>query len=295
MRIAVIVPCLNEEVTVAHVVEECRRHLPEARVYVLDNGSRDATAARARAAGAEVIHSPLRGKGHVLRHAFRVIDADYFVMIDGDGTYPVSEAARLIRIAHDLNYEMVMGARLKTSRPEAFRRLHLFGNHLFTTLVRSLFGYPVQDLLTGFRVFSRRFTEEVAVVSSGFEIETELTIRAIAQNLAFCEVEIPYVERPRGSHSKLRTFRDGWRILWTIARALKAFRPLYVFLPLAAISLGLAALTPPLLAQALSTFAALVAAMGVYFDSRLSLERLRIGVGSTKRLPAAPSSARDAA
>lgn len=276
MKIAVIIPCLNEELTVGKVVQDCLHYLPEAAVFVLDNGSTDQTAARAREAGAEVIHSPLRGKGNVLRHAFRVLDADYYVMIDGDGTYRASEAKRLVGIARSLNYEMVTGARLDSSAPEAYRPLHYLGNRLFTGLVRLLFGFPVQDLLTGFRVFSRRFTQEVSLQSHGFEVETEITIRAIAQGLAFTEVSIPYVERPLGSRSKLRTFRDGWIISWTIVRLLKVFRPLAYFLPLAALLMVLSLWAPAPAQNALGTLAAIFAGLGFYFDSHLSLRRLRL-------------------
>lgn len=276
MKIAVIIPCLNEEITVARVVQDCLRHMPDAGIFVLDNGSQDATAERAREAGAQVIHSPLRGKGNVLRHAFRVLDADYYVMVDGDGTYRASEAKRLVGIAHSLNYEMVCGSRLQSSEPEAYRPLHYLGNLLFTGSVKLLFGYPVQDLLTGFRVFSRRFTREVALQSPGFEVETEMTIRAIAQGLAFCEVPIPYVERPEGSKSKLRTFRDGWRISLTILRLLKVFQPHYFYLPLAAITFTAALFSTALVQSVLGMCAALFVGLSFFFDSQLSLRRLRL-------------------
>lgn len=275
MKITVIVPCLNEELTVARVVRDCRRELPTAEVVVFDNGSVDGTAEAARAAGARVIPSPLRGKGNVLRHAFRVLDADYFVMIDGDGTYPVREARRLIEIAEGQGYEMVSGARLEDARPEAFRPLHFLGNRLFTFAVRALFGFPVRDLLTGFRVFSRRFAQEVTLLSRGFEVETEITVRAIAQDMAFTEVAIPYVERPQGSHSKLRTFRDGWRILMTIVWLLKDFRPLAFYVPLALVS-----------APFTATGAAFVLVMGLHADSTLRARRLRLARSQDER-PAA--------
>lgn len=245
MKIAIIIPCLNEAAAIANVVRDCRDKIPEADVYVLDNGSEDETSALAEKAGALVIHSPERGKGNVLRHAFRVIEADFFVMIDGDGTYPVSEARRLVQLARDYNYEMVMGSRLKFGVPTAFRPLHYSGNRLLTGLVRVLFGFPVQDLLTGYRVFSRRFADEVNLISRGFEIETELTIRAMAQNLAFCEVPIAYGERTQGGKSKLRTFRDGFKILLTIVRFWTYFRPRLFFGTMAIASLGLAVTLPP--------------------------------------------------
>jgi len=293
MKVAVIIPCLNESAAIAKVVRECRHHLPSATIYVLDNGSEDDTAREAAKAGAEVIHSPQRGKGNVLRHAFRVIDADYFVMIDGDGTYPVSEARRLIDLAAGYNYEMVMGSRLKLGKAEAFRPLHFMGNKLFTNLVRLLFGFPVQDLLTGYRVFSRRFAQEVQLISRGFEIETELTIRAMAQNLAFCEVPIPYGERVEGGKSKLRTFRDGWKILLTIVRFLSYFRPLLFFSTLSALSalgLWLSAGHPSALLFMVST--PLFAALAFYLDFTLQHQRFQRAQSVGKGSPVSEISAR---
>jgi glycosyltransferase involved in cell wall biosynthesis len=274
MKIAVVIPCLNEELTIARVVGDCRRHLPDAEVYVLDNGSEDRSAEEARAAGAVVVPSPLRGKGQVLRHAFRVIAADYYVMVDGDGTYPVAEVGRLLRLAYEGNYEMVMGARLQLGRPEAFRPLHYLGNRLFTTAAQVLFGYPVQDLLTGFRVFSRRFAGEIRLISDGFEVETEMTIRAMAQNLSFCEVPIPYCERPVGSRSKLRTFRDGWRIGWLMLRFLREFRPLPFFTAAAVTTYLIACVAPPLLGQTLSVTSALFIGLGFFFSTQLTWRKL---------------------
>jgi glycosyltransferase involved in cell wall biosynthesis len=287
MKVAIVVPCLNEELTVAKVVADSRRNLPDARVYVLDNGSVDQTAALARQAGAEVIHSPLRGKGHVLRQAIRLIDADYFIMVDGDGTYPMEHASALLQIAIDCNYEMVMGSRLQMGKTEAFRPLHFLGNVAFTFMVRLLFGFPVKDLLTGFRVFSRRFVNEVHFVSNGFEIETELTIRAIAQNMAFVEVPIPYIERPTGSRSKLRTFRDGWIILRTVFRLLRGFRPLLFFTPLAALLLALATLAPAPLASAFTMASALLLTLGFFLSTRLDLERFKLRESRTDERPTA--------
>ncbi len=249
--------------------------MPNAEVYVLDNGSDDDTGEIAEKAGARVIHSPQRGKGNVLRHAFRVIDADFFIMIDGDGTYPVKEAPRLLELAASCNYEMVMGSRLKLGKAEAFRPLHFFGNRMFTGLVRLLFGFPVQDLLTGYRVFSRRFADEVQLISRGFEIETELTIRAMAQNLAFCEVPVPYGERIEGGKSKLRTFRDGWKILLTIVRFLAYFRPLLFFSLLSGFSLGAAFWVGEPFRTPLQVAAPLLLVMAFFLDFILHHQMLR--------------------
>lgn len=275
MKIAIIIPCLNESAAIGRVVKDCRAHLPRANVYVLDNGSEDDTGEIAHQAGAQVIHSPQRGKGNVLRHAFRIIDADYFIMIDGDGTYPVAEAPRLLALAAECNYEMVMGSRLQLGKPEAFRPLHYMGNRMLTGLVRGLFGFPVQDLLTGFRIFSRRFAQEVHLISSGFEIETELTIRAMAQNLAFVEVPIAYGERTEGGKSKLRTFRDGWRILLTIVRFMAYFRPLAFFSILAGLTLLLASILPEPVRTAPLIAAPLLWALAFALDFILHHQMLR--------------------
>lgn len=218
MRVAIIVPCLNEQSTVAQVVRDCQLHLPEADVYIFDNGSTDQTSEVARAAGAQVISSPQPGKGCVLRHAFAVIEADYYIMTDGDATYSMQEGKRLLASALETNCAMVVGSRLEQAAPSAFRPLHRLGNRLFTSLVRLLFHYPVQDLMSGLRVFSHSFAHGTPFTSQGFEIETELTIRAICQNIPFLERPIYYTPRPQGSHSKLRTFRDGFKILMMVLR-----------------------------------------------------------------------------
>ena len=229
MKVAVLIPCFNEEASVAQVVTESRRFLPNAEIWVIDNASTDRTAELASSVGAKVLLSPLAGKGNAIRHGFRVIDADYYVMVDGDGTYPMREAPKLLELARTQNFEMVTGSRLQRARREAFRPFHFFGNRFFTGLVVLSFGFPVRDLLTGLRVFSRRYRNEVQLTSRGFELETEMTVRAIAQNMAFCEKDISYVERVSGSSSKLRTFKDGFKIFMTIASLLAFFRPRFFF------------------------------------------------------------------
>lgn len=224
MKIAVVIPCLNEEVTIAKVIADAHRYLLHAEVLVFDNGSEDATALKAKKAGAKVIAVPERGKGNVLRHAFQSLDADYVVMIDGDGTYPMNEAPRLIDFARRKQLDMVMGSRLELGLRSSFRRLHYTGNVFFSGLVRALFNHPITDLLTGFRVFSRRFINEVELQSRGFEVETEMTLKALNQQLPFAELAIPYAERPQGGKSKLRTFRDGWVILNAVFKLWLEFR-----------------------------------------------------------------------
>lgn len=218
MRIAFIIPCLNEAAAISNVVADCRKYMPGARVYVLDNGSEDGTRTEAILAGATVIDTPARGKGNVIRHAFQAIDADYFILVDGDGSYPISEASKLVKVAYQGGYDMVTGSRLELSSIEAFRRYHHFGNIMLTRLVRILFRRDVQDLLTGYRVFSRSFTQEIKLKSKGFEIETELTLKAILGGFSVREMPIFYQERTSAGKSKLRTFRDGFKILFTILK-----------------------------------------------------------------------------
>jgi len=225
MSIAFVIPCLNEEVTIADVVRACHAAIPEAAIYVFDNNSTDQTAARAEAAGAHVVKSPRPGKGAVVRHAFATIEAEYYVLIDGDGTYPATESRRLVDLARTGGYEMVNAARLQLGPRPAFRPLHFAGNVMFTNIVRRTFGHQILDLLTGFRVFSRAFVKGVRLTSEGFEIETELTIRALAEERPLLEVPVEYQERPVGSASKLRTFRDGARISRTIVSLALEYRP----------------------------------------------------------------------
>ncbi len=280
MKIAVIIPCLNEEATVASVVRDCLKYLPGAEIYVFDNGSDDQTTQVAEKAGARVIHSPLRGKGNAIRHAFRVVDADYVMMIDGDGTYPVREAPRLIKMASDNQYAMVMGSRLQLGLPQAFRPMHYSGNRLFSALVSFLFGFPVQDLLTGQRVFSRHFVKNMQLVSRGFEVETELTIRALMQNLPMIEVSIPYVDRPEGSKSKLRTFRDGFIILKTVGRLWKHFKPMRFYSLLACGFLPLNWFIP---GNVCSFVAAAFFCMGFFLEARQESQRLRLHQAAPSR------------
>jgi glycosyltransferase involved in cell wall biosynthesis len=273
MKTAVIIPCLNEEASVAKVVADAKKALPQAEIYVLDNGSNDSTAAVASQAGAQVIHEPLRGKGRVLRHAFRAIDADYYVMIDGDGTYPVGEAPRLLKLAQEFKYDMVTGARLAKGNPQAFRRWHYEANRFFTGLVSWLYRQPVLDVLSGFRVFSRRFSQEATLLSNGFEVETELTIRAMMQNLPFCEIDIAYTDRPVG-RSKIRPLRDGFRIFLTILRFMSYFRPMAFYTGLAACVWILSSLLSRANQWYLQNMPALFLVLGFYMDARLNLRRM---------------------
>ena len=234
-RIAVLIPCLNEEITIAKVVEDFRRALPGAAVYVYDNGSSDRTAARAAEAGARVVPSPRRGKGHVVRHMFASIDADAYVLVDGDDTYPAAQADRLLGALHPGAVDMVVGARTAGAAAGAFRLFHRFGNHLAARLIASLFRVPATDVMSGYRAFSREFVLSVPLVSGGFEIETEMTLQAAAKGYAFREVPIDYGRRPQGSVSKLDTFSDGFLVLRTILLIFKDYQPLVFFTTLAVI------------------------------------------------------------
>jgi glycosyltransferase involved in cell wall biosynthesis len=227
-RIAVLVPCHNEEAAVAKVVADFRAALPRATIYVYDNASTDRTAEVARAAGAVVRREPLKGKGHVVRRMFADVEADIYVLVDGDATYDAASAPAMVdKLRSDL-LDMVNGARV-TKEADAYRAGHRAGNRILTRIVSMVFGNRIQDMLSGFRVFSRRFVKSFPALSTGFEIETELTVHALELCMPVCEVATPYGSRPAGSNSKLSTFRDGVRILLTIITLLKEERPLMFF------------------------------------------------------------------
>jgi glycosyltransferase involved in cell wall biosynthesis len=242
-RIAVLVPCYNEETTVAEVVRAFRSALPDATVYVYDNNSSDRTSDVGRAAGAEVRRETHQGKGYVVRRMFADIDADIYVLTDGDATYDAPSARAMIDRLIDERLDMVVGARVDREEA-AYRRGHRTGNRLLTGFVRHIFGQSFSDMLSGYRVFSRRFVKSFPVLTGGFEIETELTIHALELELPVGEVNTPYYSRPEGSASKLNTWSDGFRILFTIFQIYRAERPLRFFsaiaVLLALISIGLA-------------------------------------------------------
>jgi glycosyltransferase involved in cell wall biosynthesis len=226
--VAVLIPCLDEEGTIGGVVRDFRAAVPHALVYVYDNGSADRTADVARQAGAIVRHELQRGKGNVVRRIFADVDADVFVMVDGDGTYDASAAPQAISMLVEQHADVVNCVRVSDD-PEAYRTGHRFGNSLLTWLVAFLFGRRLTDMLTGYRVFSRRFVKTFPAQSTGFEIETELTIHALEMRCHCLELPTRYTSRPHGSESKLNTFRDGVRILRTILHLLKEERPLLFF------------------------------------------------------------------
>jgi len=243
LRIAVLVPCYNEEAAVATVVADFRKALPAATIYVYDNNSKDRTVAVAREAGAEVRSETHQGKGHVVRRMFADIDADVYVLVDGDATYDAPSAPSMIEKLLAEHLDMVVGLRVDQS-VAAYRPGHRTGNWMLTTFLSSVFGEAFKDILSGYRVFSRRFVKSFPVLSDGFEIETELSVHALELALPVAEVSTPYYARPEGSFSKLNTWRDGFRILGTILRLYRSEKPMRFFtaigVSLMVISIGLA-------------------------------------------------------
>ena len=252
-RIAVLVPCYNEAITVAKVIADFRAALPDAEICVFDNNSKDDTAAIARQHGARVQHVGLQGKGHVVRRLFADVEAELYVLVDGDDTYHAASAPALVRHAREGCYDMVVAVR-QAQDAAAYRRGHAWGNRMLTGFLSWLFGRPCKDILSGYRVFSRRFVKSFPVLSEGFEIETELTVHALELKMAVGELDTPYGERPEGSVSKLSTYKDGWRILRTMIRLFNAERPLAFYTTVAAILAVVAnAIALPLLFTYLDT------------------------------------------
>lgn len=228
LRIAVILPCYNEEAAIAETVAGFRAALPTATVYVYDNNSRDRTAELARAAGAVVRTERQQGKGHVVRRMFADIDADIYVMADGDLTYDPKAAPEMVRMLAEQQLDMVVGTR-QHEAVDAYRGGHVIGNWLFTGLLARLFGRSFTDIFSGYRVFSRRFVKSFPVLSEGFEIETEISVHALELRMPVGELVTAYGSRPEGSASKLSTYRDGWRILKTIGTLYRVERPVLFY------------------------------------------------------------------
>lgn len=248
LDIAVLLPCYNEATTIASVVLGFRTALPMARIYVYDNNSSDDTALRAALAGATVVRERRQGKGNVVRRMFSDIDADIYLMADGDGTYSPDDAQDLIRTLLTERADMVVGTRRGVTF-DAGRQGHAIGNRLFNVLYRTLFGTDFSDIFSGYRAFSRRFAKSFPAVSGGFEIETEMSVHASRLKLPVCELSLDYGRRPEGSHSKLSTFRDGGKILWMFAMLMKETRPFTFFGAISAffMTLSLAFMTPVLI------------------------------------------------
>lgn len=228
LRIAVLLPCYNEEAAIVRTVEGFRAALPGAAIYVYDNNSSDRTVELARGAGADVRNERMQGKGNVVRRMFADVDADVYIMADGDLTYDPSAAPAMVKLLLDDRLDMVVGTRLHEAK-DAYRGGHVIGNRLFTGLLSKLFGRSFSDIFSGYRVFSRRFVKSFPVLSEGFEIETEISVHALELRMPVGEVETAYGARPEGSESKLSTFRDGWRILKTIGTLYRIERPVLFY------------------------------------------------------------------
>jgi glycosyltransferase involved in cell wall biosynthesis len=227
-RIAVLLPCYNEEAAIAQTVADFLAALPAATIYVYDNNSKDRTAEVAAAAGAIVRTERMQGKGNVVRRMFADVEADVYIMADGDATYEAAAAPELLKLLIDENLDMVVGAR-KSEIDAAYRRGHVLGNKMLTGMLSQLFGRSFSDILSGYRFFSRRFVKSFPVLSAGFEIETEISVHALELRMPVAERVTAYAARPEGSESKLSTYRDGWRILNTIVKLFRIERPLTFF------------------------------------------------------------------
>jgi glycosyltransferase involved in cell wall biosynthesis len=294
-RIAVLIPCYNEEAAISSVVRNFRRALPTADIYVYDNNSKDRTIEVASAAGAIVQREPLQGKGNVVRRMFADVEADVFVLVDGDETYDAGSAPEMISLLLENRLDMVNGRRV-AEIDSAFRRGHRFGNWLLTDTVAFIFGNRFRDMLSGYRVFSRRFVKSFPALSSGFEIETELTVHALELRMPSAEVDTPYQDRGMGSVSKLRTIHDGIRILWTIGLLIKEERPMvfffWIFAALFALSVVLAiplfqtyletGLVPRLPTAILATGCMLLAFLSLFCG--LVLDTVTLGRREAKRM-----------
>lgn len=247
-KIAVLIPCYNEAVTIGKVIDDFKRVLPDADIYVYDNNSKDETAAIAEEHGAIVRMEPRQGKGNVVRQMFREIDADYYIMVDGDDTYPAEAAPELLQPLMDDIADMTVGDRLSngTYGEENDRAFHGFGNNLVRWLIKVIYGYAFDDVMTGYRAFNRVFVKTMPVLSEGFQIETELSIHAVDKRFRIKDVPIDYRDRPEGSYSKLSTFGDGAKVLRAIASLFKDHKPMAFFgwLALILVALGLIAGIP---------------------------------------------------
>jgi len=228
-RIAVLIPCLNEEKTIADVICDFRKQLPDADIYVFDNNSTDHTVKEAIKAGAKIRYEKRQGKGNVVRSMFRKVDADIYVMVDGDGTYPADKVGELIKPIMDDSADMVVGSRLHAISESRFNPINRMGNKIFLFILNNIFKVKITDLLSGYRAFSRRVIKNLPVLSHGFEIETELTVKCIERGYQIHEVPVNLSQRPEGSESKIRIFGDGLIIFNTIFALFRDYKPLTVF------------------------------------------------------------------
>jgi glycosyltransferase involved in cell wall biosynthesis len=229
VNMAVVIPCYNEEITIGKVIGDFRKHLPEASVYVFDNNSTDRTSEIARSLGAVVVKEKRQGKGFVVQSMFGKIDADIYVMADGDDTYDVSSVHTMLDMILRDEADMVVANRLKTYSGKSFRPFHTFGNNLVRFLINKLFKSSLKDIMSGYRVMNRAFAKNINITSAGFEVETEMSIKALKYGFVVKEMDAPYGERPPGSRSKLNTFRDGILVMKTIFIIFKEYKPLLFF------------------------------------------------------------------
>ena len=242
-KIAVLIPCYNEEKTIGKVVRDAKAALPESTIYVYDNNSTDRTVEIAKEAGAVIKHEYMQGKGNVIRRMFREIDAESYIMVDGDDTYPMEFAGEMVDKVLNHNADMVVGDRLSSTYfTENKRPFHNFGNSIVRGSINQLFGCDIKDIMTGFRAFSYQFVKTFPVMSKGFEIETEMTIHAVSNNMQVENVIVEYRDRPEGSESKLNTYSDGIKVIMTIIRLYREYKPFGFFgilsLLLMAVSVG---------------------------------------------------------
>lgn len=229
LKLAVLLPCYNEEITIGKVIDDFRRELPTADIYVFDNNSTDRTAEVARERQVTVIKEKKQGKGFVIASMFRKVEADLYIMVDGDDTYPAEAVHDLIKPVLNEEADMTVGTRLKQFKEKAFKPINLFGNHLVVNLVNKIFDSNLTDIMSGYRVFNRDFVKNIPLISKGFEVETQLVIQSLYYHYKIKEVDIELRERPEGSSSKLNAVRDGIKVLLTIFNIAKAYRPLFFF------------------------------------------------------------------
>lgn len=228
-QIAVLIPCFNEELTIGNVIDQFRKELPQAKIYVFDNNSTDRTVEFARGRGALLLRERRQGKGYVVQSMFREINADIYVMVDGDGTYPASSVHDLLEPVLNHDADMVVGSRLSAVSKSQFRLMNRFGNYMFLWLTRTIFHAHIEDMLSGYRVFNRSIVKQLPLLSGGFEIETELTIKALERGYRVIELPVDLGSRPEGSHSKIRHVRDGLTIINMIFSLARDYKPLTVF------------------------------------------------------------------
>jgi glycosyltransferase involved in cell wall biosynthesis len=238
-RVAVVIPCYNEELTIGKVVRDFQAELPRAHIYVFDNNSEDRTVDEARAAGARVAFEGRQGKGHVVQRIFRDVESDVYVMVDGDGTYPAAKVHELIAPVLNGEADMVVGSRLMEQSHSQFKALNHIGNRLFLTVINIIFGLRLSDILSGYRAFNREFVKNIPLRSGGFETETELTIKALARGYNIVEIPVDLAARPEGSHSKIRILHDGGLILTTILALFRDYKPLTFFGAVGLLCIGL--------------------------------------------------------